>query len=136
MGAQKFSPAMWSQHVPPSADPDADFGCSSSLKRDRIGVYIVLGIFLAEEKKYFEKLVFFFSHNRSSYTLKLFSMNREKVLVAPDGAHKAVSRDPEKAQVAVDTRPMTDVEILQQSWSKRAMIVAFVGYARTDHKFP
>ena len=51
-------------------------------------------------------------------------MAKEDVRVVVDDSE--TPEDVEKSQPHTAV-PMTDVEILQRSWSKRALIVAFVG---------
>lgn len=53
-------------------------------------------------------------------------MAKEDVQVVVDGSVTPEEHDVEKT-LPPSSKPMTDVEILQRSWSKRALIVAFVG---------
>lgn len=53
-------------------------------------------------------------------------MAKEDVEAVLDGSELPVVQDGKKSEVQ-SLEPMTDVEILQRSWSKRALIVAFVG---------
>lgn len=53
-------------------------------------------------------------------------MAKEDVRVVIDDSENPDAHDVEKKQPP-SAEPMTDVEILQRSWSKRALIVAFVG---------
>ncbi|CAI4214135.1 unnamed protein product [Parascedosporium putredinis] len=60
------------------------------------------------------------------------SGSKEDVQVIQDGASTPELHDLEKAPANVQMRPMTDVEILQRSWSKKAMIIAFAGLFATS----
>ncbi|KAL6863130.1 hypothetical protein ACO1O0_003374 [Amphichorda felina] len=57
-------------------------------------------------------------------------MAKEDVQVVVDGSETPEEHDVEKT-LPPSSKPMTDVEILQRSWSKRALIVAFVGLFAT-----
>ena len=53
-------------------------------------------------------------------------MAKEDVQVVTGRTSTPDAEDAEKGQPPA-MEPMTDVEILQRSWSRRALIVAFVG---------
>lgn len=53
-------------------------------------------------------------------------MAKENVQAIVDGAETPEVQDVEKTQPPA-MEPMSDVEILERSWSKRALIVAFIG---------